>query len=77
MPSETTNKDRAKWAMAAVQTFADVTGLDTASEADGLETTITDLLADLMHLCDANGLQLQELLERANRHYAAERFGAA
>lgn len=63
------NSDRAKWAKAAVQTFADVTGLDTASE---LETAIADLLADLAHLCDAEGLSLFSLLESATRHYAAE-----
>lgn len=72
---DVTNQDRCKWAMAAVQTFAGVTGLDTAPEADGLQTAIVDLLADLMHLCDANGLQLHELMPSAERHYAAERWG--
>lgn len=69
--ADVTNQDRVKWAMAAVQVFADVTGLDTASE---LETAITDLLADMLHLCDAHGFQLAELLESANRHYVAEKF---
>ena len=73
MSHEPTNADRCKWAMAAVQVFADATGLDV--EDDGLETAITDLLADLLHLCDKNSLQLSDLMASAERHYTAERFG--
>lgn len=49
--ADVTNTDRCKWAMAAVQTFADVTGLDTASDT---ETAIQDLLSDLMHTEELN-----------------------
>lgn len=68
--SEPSNQDRAKWAMAAVQTFADVTGLDV--DVDGLDTAVSDLLADLAHLCDARGLSLCGLLNRAAMHYEDE-----
>jgi hypothetical protein len=42
------------------------------SEADGLDTAISDLLADLAHLCDREGLQLSALLNRAEFHYNDE-----
>ena len=47
---EELNDARAMWAEAALRTFADVSGLDI--EADGWDTAICNLVADLRHLAD-------------------------
>lgn len=36
------------------------------------ETTLTDLMADLMHWCDSRGLEFALVENRAEIHYAAE-----
>lgn len=66
---EDMNQERVEWARAAVQAFQGETGL---GEADGLDTAIMDLLADLAHLCDAEGLDFGHLLYRAEGHYTEE-----
>jgi len=63
------NQDRAEWARAAVDAFRAETGLD---DGDGMDTAIGDLLADLAHLCDVEGLDFANLLARADDHYTAE-----
>ena len=40
---------------------------------DSAETSIIDLFTDLMHLCDGHGLDINQLLERATKHYEEER----
>jgi len=60
-------------AAAAVVTFARCTGLD--SKNDLAETSITDLLANLMHLCSAKDLPFCELLIRAGEHFRVEAAG--
>ena len=60
-------------AAAAVVTFARCTGLD--SKNDLAETAITDLLANLMHLCSAKDLPFCELLIRAGSHFRDEAAG--
>ena len=61
------NKDRAEWALAAVQEFQRKTGSDN-------DTAVGDLIADLMHMCDRFpemgpfGAQFQN----GQRHYVAE-----
>lgn len=57
-------------AAAAVKTFASCTGLD--SENDLAATAITDLLANLMHLCNAIELPFSELLSCAGEHFENE-----
>ena len=42
---------------------------------DLAETAITDLLANLMHLCSAKDLPLCELLIRAGEHFRDEAAG--
>lgn len=37
-------------------------------------TYACDLLADLMHYCDANGVDLRDVTERAQMHFEAERI---
>lgn len=39
---------------------------------DTPETDITDLLADIRHFCDANGLDFANLDRMAYQHYLAE-----
>ncbi len=67
---EPTNQDRAQWALSALQTFADVTGLSIAH--DGLEMTVRDFMADLAHLCDRDGLNLSDIIRAATNHYLDE-----
>ncbi len=69
------NNHRARWAVAALETFARSTGLDL--EEDGKETAIMDLLADLMHLSDIEGMNFDVLIERARGHYINEVVGQA
>lgn len=68
---EDMNQDRASWARAAVQTFQAETGL---GEADGIDTAIMDLLADLAHLCDEEGFDFGQLISRAKGHYTEETY---
>lgn len=37
------------------------------------ETAITDLVANLLHLCDREGLDFEEITERALWHHRTER----
>lgn len=64
------NDDRAEWAQAALDAFADVTDMDIACE-DG-ETVLGDLLTDLMHWCDRNGVDFQKKLAGAALNYKEE-----
>lgn len=47
------------------------------SEQIGPKTAITEILTDLMHLCDADGLDFEDRLRCARRHYEVEAEGAA
>jgi hypothetical protein len=67
--SEPSNDDRAEWALEACEAFGESTGL---SVKDELETVITDLIANLLHLCDRNGISGDEAIERAQMHYDCE-----
>ena len=57
-------------AAAAVNMFASCTGLD--SENDLAATAITDLLTNLMHLCEVIDLPFCELLSSAGEHFENE-----
>lgn len=59
------NDDRGEWAEMAIKAFRDQTGCD-------LEDAISDLLADIGHWCDRNGMNFQDELSRASMHYGAE-----
>lgn len=67
--SEPGNEERAGWALVAVKAFAKRTGLGTE---DGMDTMISDLLADLMHLADLEELDWEDLVRRGDGHYQAE-----
>jgi len=73
------NADRALWGALAVVTFADITGQSQDAQADP-DTVLGDLLADLMHWCDAQkttgglkeAIDFESTLERARNHYNEE-----
>lgn len=68
------NLARAGWAMKAVETFAAETGLDL--EADGLDVAISDLLCDILHLCQRDGIDIERAADAAYMHFEAEASGA-
>lgn len=63
------NDDRAEWARQALETFAATTGLNMDGETP---EAIGDLLANIMHFCDRNGLDFDERLANARFHYDEE-----
>jgi hypothetical protein len=71
------NDHRVGWAWAAVADFAGRTGLDIRPGADGIDTAMADLLANLMHLARAEGHDMAELLRRAATHFEAETLADA
>jgi hypothetical protein len=60
------NAQRAEWARIALDTFASVAG--TGEGEDG----ITDLMVDLLHLADRQGLDTARLVARATSHFEEE-----
>lgn len=62
------NKRKAQLARAAVTHFEQAS----KSKGEPMETLITDLLADLMHLADAEKEDFNDLLRRAHYHYEHE-----
>lgn len=64
-----TNDERAEWAKDSCRLYADVTGLDYDCEVD---TAISDLIASLLHLADAQGLCPDTMLQRGQMHYEHE-----
>ena len=62
-----TNENRANWAENAINNYCQETG------DDDTETGMTDLLADMMHLCDRDGFDFSTSLARAEMHYLEEK----
>jgi len=60
------NDDRAAWAGDAIDAFARTTGVDDPDDA------VSDLIADLRHWCDRNGVEFEEAVRRAAHHYETE-----
>lgn len=75
------NLERARWAAGAACYFSDDPSLHydslTKTGADAManisETDISDLLADLMHLCDELDISFDERLSIALMHYSEEK----
>ena len=59
------NDDRAEWAAASLRHFQCTTGTE-------YEDAPSDLIGDLMHWCDRNGMDFERELNRARRHYQEE-----
>jgi DNA-directed RNA polymerase subunit RPC12/RpoP len=65
-PKRWTNKDRSQAAKKALLAHSLATGL---TKSDGVETAIGDLLADLMHLCDAEKVDFEKMVCVARGYY--------
>jgi hypothetical protein len=61
-----TNEDRAQTALRVIEFYQAETG------AGDTNTALSDLLADLQHLCAAESVSFLNALERANMYYDAE-----
>jgi phage terminase small subunit len=66
MLAEITNADRASWALSALEDFTLATKVDDATDA------VADLIADLLHLARARGLDPNGLVNRAVKVMQAE-----
>ena len=66
---DVTNEDRADWAEAACEAFADITG---QVMEDDLPEIIGDLIANLLHLANQKGMSPEGRLENGRMHYEAE-----
>ena len=64
------NDDRADWAQEALDLFARTTRMDTAGEEP--ETIIQDLITDLLHLADREGIDIDTLISNAKGTYEEE-----
>lgn len=62
-------KKLAASALVGVKAYAKLVGL--SRSGDGLETVLSDMLADLGHLCDQKGIELGDCLRRGRDHYNA------
>ena len=77
------NADRSNWAGSVVAQFAKATGIRHDLPSDP-ETVLADLLADLMHWCDAQktssrleeNVDFDSALIRARTHYRVELYRA-
>lgn len=63
------NDDRATWAEEALLKFGRETGQDLRIEPDEL---VSDFIADLMHWCDRNGVDFEDMVRRGKGHYEEE-----
>lgn len=63
------NGQRSEWVHEGLKAFAVATNMNIAVEADDVAA---DFLADLMHWCDRNGQDFEQLLARGRNHYSAE-----
>ena len=68
---EMTNADRVLWGELALSSFASESGQSDDLTTDP-ETVLGDLLADLMHFCDARGTDFDSALERGRNHHSEE-----
>lgn len=64
-------KNSANLARRTVKFYAEKAG----STENELETNVTDLLADLVHLCNAKGIDFDKALLQAFRYHEAEVTG--
>jgi hypothetical protein len=64
-----TNKTCAARIRKVIDHYNTLSGL---SRADGAETSLADLIADIMHFCKQKDLDFDDLLRRANGYFAAE-----
>ena len=65
-----TNEDRAKQARMTLDYFLSIFPND-----DDVETLAIDLLADILHLLEQEGVDSERVLSSAESHFRAERKG--
>jgi hypothetical protein len=65
---EDMNDARAEWAGECIALFSEITGSENGQEAMG------DLLADMFHWCDRNGLDMEQMFDSARRCYREETY---
>ncbi len=63
-----TNRDRAGWAHEGLQTYGNLTGVI----SEDLETQMSDLVGDLMHLARLEGVDFEDVLRRGRGHFHTE-----
>jgi hypothetical protein len=69
------NNDRAEWARVAVEAFRDV--CHGSKKEDGsplIEEAVGDLIADMLHLCDQEGVDPLQCVRNGVSNYVAETF---
>lgn len=71
----TRNEKNALRAWAALKAIEEVGLYDEEISVCSQETFITDILADLMHFCDVEGIDFADLLRVAEMHFEAEQNG--
>jgi len=78
---EQMNSRRAQWAAEAFEQFIQAHGKQASPEMEGSERreirerNLTDLLSNLGHMCDRDGIDLSRALRLAAVHYWAETAG--
>ena len=65
---DVSNRMRARWAAKAVDAFAK----ETCMEHEPFQDKLTDLVCDLLHLCDRRKISFRRLLSLARDHYDFE-----
>jgi len=64
------NLERAGWVDRCLRLFGKITGCN--PDTEGWETTISDFLADLRHLCDREKVDFRLTMDHGLDHYLAE-----
>jgi hypothetical protein len=72
-----TNDERASWAEVGLVAFGQLTGMVRSHLGDKEDAflVVADLLCDMAHWCDRNGVDLQSALRLATSHYIEETGG--
>lgn len=68
------NHDRAEWARVAVKAFRNVCRGSMKDGEPVLDEAVGDLIGDLLHLCEENGLDPLQIARHGISHYVAETF---
>ena len=71
---EPENSQRAEWAENAMLSFAESVGQAHSGQWDeDRDTVYSDFLADLMHLCDRDDIDFDDLVLRGKGHFNEEK----
>lgn len=65
-----TNHERAEWAHASIQLFAENTGLDTSGDDE--ETAFRDLMCNLRHWCAERDIDFDDVVESSREVFEEE-----